>query len=151
MSFCCFETLLVTFLNKKEVWFWLYLQYLQYAIAHLHCSVHQKKWFRIIWQGNVNLEKVSDSFRIQRGRIIKSFDRAGMSCDFLSWRNMFVFQSRAAGQDVWQYSAAAGSGGAAEKGGEHQEDLRQSGRRGHQGESGAHLLVSSEEVYPFTG
>ena len=51
---------------------------------------------------------------------------------------MFVFQSRAAGQDVWQYSAAAGSGGAAEKGGEHQEDLRQPGRRGHQGEIGAH-------------
>jgi len=41
-------------------------------------------------------------------------------------------ESRAAGQDVWQYSAAAGSGGAAEEGGEHQEDLRQPGRRGHQ-------------------
>ena len=38
-------------------------------------------------------------------------------------------------QDVWEYSAATSSGGAAEAGGKHQEDFRQSGRRGYQGES----------------
>ena len=41
-------------------------------------------------------------------------------------------------QDVWEYSAATSSGGAAEEGGQHQEDFRQSGRRGYQGEIGAH-------------
>ena len=50
-------------------------------------------------------------------------------------------------QDVWEYSAATSSGGAAEEGGQHQEDLRQSGRRGYQGES----EPLPQEVYPFTG
>ena len=52
-------------------------------------------------------------------------------------------------QDVWEYSAATSSGGAAEAGGKYQEDLRQSGRRGHQGELEAHP-DRVQEVYPFT-
>ena len=54
-----------------------------------------------------------------------------------------------AGQDVWEHPAAAGSGGAAEEGGQHQEDLRQPGCRGYQGERWR-IDWGAEAVYPFT-
>ena len=48
---------------------------------------------------------------------------------------MFVSETQQARQDVWEYSTAARGRGAAEEGGEHQEDLGQSGCGGYQGET----------------
>ena len=48
---------------------------------------------------------------------------------------MFVSEAQQASQDVWEHSTAARGRGAAEEGGEHQEDLGQSGCGGYQGET----------------
>ena len=69
-----------------------------------------------------------------------------MICDFPSKEfcadeTCLCFRAGRQWQDVWEYSAATSSSGAAEERSKHQEDFRQSGRRGYQGEIGTHPHV----------